>query len=335
LQSLPFRATPSIIMAARKNSFDEKLARLRALPDAPEAEAIAELRRLLADDNVFFIIEAAKMAKKLEARQLEKDLVEAGKRLLRSKDLADRGCNAKRVVFDALVTFETYSTELYLEGLRYRQVEYTPPGPPQDTAGSVRGLSAHALVRIDYPEAIFEVAPLLFDDLPEVRVAAAEALASTGEQICAAILHARLLAGEEEPDALGAIYRSLLALAPKRYLPLVSAALAKGQDAAALALGESRLPGAFSVLKDALERSFGDLEGSVLLSIALLRMEEATAYLRELVEKAPENRAAKAIEALALHRHDARVADRVAEIVKARKSKKLARVFNEKFGRDS
>ncbi|MBK9260335.1 MAG: HEAT repeat domain-containing protein [Polyangiaceae bacterium] len=320
-------------MAPRKNTFDDKLARLRKLADAPEAEAIVELRKLLADDNVFFIGEAAKLVKTLEARALEKDLADACKRLL-AGEVADRGCIAKRLLLDVLVMFEAHVPELYLEGLRHKQVEFTPPGPPTDTAGAVRGYCAHALVRIDHPDAILEVAPLLFDDLPEVRMAAAEALASTGEQNCAAILHARLLAGEDESDALGAIYRSLLALAPKRYLPLVGEALRDGQDAAALALGESRLPAALPVLKSGLERASGDLEGTILLSMALLRMEEATAYLRELVEKAPENRAAKAIEALALHRHDARVSDRVAEIVKARKSKKLARMFSEKFGRD-
>jgi hypothetical protein len=70
----------------------------------------------------------------------------------------------------------------------------------------------------------------------------------------------------------------------------------------------------------------------VLLSIALLRMEEATAYLHELVEKAPDTRAAKAIEALGLHKHDRRVVERIAAIVKTRKSKKLASVFADKFG---
>jgi len=321
-------------MAPRKNTFDEKYARLRRLGDLPEAEAVAELRKLLADENVFFVGEAAKIAKSLDARTLEPDLVAVCKRLL-AHEIADRGCVAKRWVLDALVTFETHAPDVYLEGLRHRQLEISPPGPPQDTAGSVRGLCAHALVRIEHPDAILDVAPLLFDELAQVRAAAAEALASTGEQTCAAILHARLLAGEEEPDALGAMYRSLLALAPRKYLPLVGQRLSEGEESAALALGESRLPTALPVLKSGLEQASGDLEGTILLSIALLRMDEATTYLRELVEKAPENRAAKAIEALGLHRHDARMSDRIGEIVKSRKSKKLARVFNEKFGRDA
>ena len=318
-------------MAARKNSFDDKLVRLKSLPDVPEGHAIQELRRFLGDDNAFLLGEAAKMVKTLELRALQEDLVAACKRLLK-KEVGDRGCIAKRCILDALVTFETHVPDVYLLGLRHEQWEHSF-GPPEDTAGSVRGLSAHALVRIEYCDAILEVAPLLYDHLSEVRVAAAEALAATGEQNCGAILHVRLLGGEDAPDALEAIYRSLLALAPKKYLPVVAKGLSEGHDAAALALGESRLPLAFPVLTQALEKASGDLEATVLLSIGLLRMEEATAYLRDLVEKAPENRAAKAIDALGLHKHDSRIADKIAEIVKARKSKRLTLAFAEKFGR--
>jgi HEAT repeat protein len=318
-------------MAARKNSFDDKVARLRALADVPEGHAIDELRRLLVDDNAFILGEAAKVVKSLELRALQADLVAACKRLL-AKEVADRGCIAKRCILDALATFETHVPDVYLIGLRYEQWEHSF-GPPEDTGGSVRGLCAQALVRIDFPDAIIEVAPLLYDHLTEVRVAAAEALALTGEQKCAAILHVRLLGGEGDPEALEALYRSLLSLAPKKYLPIVGKGLLAGEEAAALALGESRLPTAFPVLKEGLEKATGDLEATVLLSMGLLRMEEATAYLRELVEKAPENRAAKAIAALGLHRHDTRIADVLADIVKKRKSKKLIVAFSEKFGR--
>jgi len=72
----------------------------------------------------------------------------------------------------------------------------------------------------------------------------------------------------------------------------------------------------------------------VLLSIGLLRLEEATDYLLKLVEEGSEHRAAKSIEALGLHRHEERLAVRVAEIVKNRKSKRLNAIFAEKFGRN-
>ena len=318
-------------MAVRKNRFDDKLVRLRALEDAPDGKVVHELRKFLGETDAFFVGEAAKLIKSRELRELEADLVAVCKRLL-SKEIGDRGCIAKRCVLDALVTFETNVPDVYLLGLHHVQLEYSF-GPPEDTAGSVRGLCAHALVRIDYRDAILEIAPLLFDGLSEVRVAAAEALAATGEKSCGAILHVRLLAGEEKPDALEALYRSLLALHAKKYLPVVRDGLAQGHESAALALGESHLAEAFPILRDAIAGSMGDLEATILLSIALLRHEEATAYLKELVEEASEHRAAKAIEALGMHRHDTRIADALEQIIKARKSKKLAQSFAEKFGR--
>ena len=319
-------------MVAKKNKFDDKLARLRALADVPEGHAVHELRLFLAEKDAFFLGEAAKMAKTLELRGLEPDLVQACRKLL-SNEIADRGCIAKRCILDALVTFEAHVPDLYLQGLRHVQMEYSF-GPPEDTAGSVRGLCAHALVRIDFPDAILEIAPLLYDHLPEVRIAVAEALAVTGDRTCAGILHVRLMAGEDKPDVLEALYRTMLSFDTKRYLTVVAKALEKGEEAAALALGESRLSTAFPVLRDALRTATGDLEATVLLSIGLLRLEEATDYLLKLVEEGSEHRAAKSIEALGLHRHEERLAVRVAEIVKNRKSKRLNAIFAEKFGRN-
>lgn len=315
-------------MAARKNKFDEKLARLQELENAPEGQAVAELRKVLGEQNAFFIAEAARLAKTLELRQLEKDLVQACWKLLR-KEIEDLGCRAKRLVLETLVTFEAYVPELYVLGSKHVQIEYG------DTAGGVRCICAYALAKIDYRDAVLDIAPMLFDALPEVRAAAAEALTSTADKNAAAILHVRLLGGGEgDGSVLEAMYRGLLILEPRRYLPVVGEALKEGDQAAALALGESRLPEAFSVLKDALRTANGGVESTILLSIGLLRMEEATGYLHELVDDASEHRAAKAIEALALHKHDTRVADRVSASVKKRKSKKLAAVFSEKFGGD-
>lgn len=319
-------------MAARKNTFDDKLARFRALEDAPDGEVIAELRKLLGEDNVFFIGEAAKMVKSKELRDLEKDLADVCRRLLEKK-IADRGCIAKRHVLDALVAFEADVPQVYLLGLHYVQFEVAG-GPPEDTAGNVRGLCAHGLVRIDYRGANLEIAPLLFDPLPEVRIAVAEALASSGDRTCGAVLHVRLLAGEDMPDVQEALYRCLLAIDSKRYVPVVAKGLKDGEESAALALGESRLSEALPILQDALRTALGDLEDTILLSIGLLRIEEATAYLMELVESAHEGRAIGALQALALHRHDTRLGDKLAQIIKNRKSKKLHNIFAEKFGRN-
>ncbi|MDI1443408.1 hypothetical protein [Polyangium sp. 6x1] len=319
-------------MAARKNTFDDKLARIRALAHAePPSASAPELGRFLADPTPFLVGEAAKVAADLELRVLVADLVAAFERLLGMPAMADRGCHAKQKVLEALITLEADAWDTYRRGLRYVQMEVTV-GPPVDTAGLVRGLSAHALVRTNFPRAALEVAPLLFDEMPEARVAAAEALRDTCEVVCAAVLHTRVIVGDAEPDVLGACYRGMLALEPRHYLPVVAAALDAGVEAAALALGESRLPEALPVLKEAVSRADEELAKTVLLGVALLRTDEALTYLLDLLAEAAEGRAIAVIQALSLHRHDTRLASRVGEIVSARKSRKLARVFAERFG---
>ncbi|MDI3289158.1 HEAT repeat domain-containing protein [Polyangium sp. 15x6] len=319
-------------MAARKNTFDDKLARIRALARAePKAAAAPDLGGFLADPNPFLVGEVAKVVADLELRALVPDLVAAFERLLGMPAMADRGCHAKQKVLEALVTLEADAWDTYRKGLRYVQIEVTV-GPPVDTAGLVRGISAHALVRTNFPRAALEVTPLLFDETPEARVAAAEALRDTCEVVCAAVLHARVIVGDPEPDVLGACYRGMLALEPRQYLPVVAAALEAGVETAALALGESRLPEALSVLQEAVSRADPELEKTVLLGVALLRTDEALSYLLELVAEAPESRAIHAIQALSLHRHDTRLTSKVGEIVSARKSRKLARAFAERFG---
>jgi hypothetical protein len=72
-------------------------------------------------------------------------------------------------------------------------------------------------------------------------------------------------------------------------------ALGEGEEIAAIALGESRLPEALAALKDALNLASSKTQDSILLGLALLRSEEANAFLIEVVEQASEARAAAAM----------------------------------------
>jgi hypothetical protein len=320
-------------MASRRNTFDDKLARLRALGTLPPPKAIAELRALLTDANGYLVGEAAKAAASLELRELIPDLAAAFPRLLAAPTAADKGCQGKYALVEALVALDADTPEVYLAGMRHVQLEPTY-GPPVDTAATLRGLCAHALVRIDHRGAVQDIAPLLHDAEPVTRAAAADALASTNNPLCGAVLHVKVLAGDAEADVLGACYRGLLALEPQRYLPLVAAALDRGEEAAAIALGESRRPEALSVLQKALDAGGARMQDTVLLGISLLRSEAAITFLVELVAEAPEGRAAAALGALALHRHDTRASARVREAVAARGSRRLARALEEHFGKE-
>ena len=320
-------------MATRRASFDDKLAHLKELAANPPAAAANELRRYLADANGYLVGEAARVATNLELRELIPDLAAACTRLIAAPMTADKGCHGKKLLVQALIALDAATPEVYLAGLRHVQKE-PAFGPPIDTASTLRGLCAHALVHMDHRDAALEVAPLLMDPEPDTRSAAADALAATGEEVCAAILHVKTMAGDKEPDVLGACYRGMLALSPRRYLRVVAKALTEEetQESAAIALGESRLPEALPVLQEALGGAGGSLQNSILLGIALLRLEEANAYLVRLVEEASEGRAAAAVEALALHRHDEKLAAQVRAAVEGRGSRKVMRAWEERFG---
>lgn len=324
-------------MAARKLalSFDDKRARIAALAGQPPALATAELRKYLGDRTAYLVGAAAEVAHELELRDLVPDLAAAFERLLVDGATHDKGCVAKARILEALLAFDAEVPSVYLAGVRYLQTE---PGFPKgiDTAAAVRGLSAHGLVQLDHPAALLELAPLLVDPEPLARTEAARALGRSGLEAAGALLHLKALAGDTEPDALQAIYEGLLRLLPNRYLKVVAAAArgeGAGAEAAVLALGESRLRDALPFLRDALAAAEAPrARQSVLMAIALHRSDEASELLLAMLEKAPEAHAVAAIIALALHRHDPRLAERARKAVEARGSSRMAGAFREQFG---
>lgn len=321
-------------MAAAR-TFEDKRARLRALASAPPPDAEAELRKMLGEKNGYLVGEAAEVIKKLELSSLTAELSAAFFRLLEDPVKNDKGCFGKNRVAEALVAFDAYAPDVYLKGLRTRQME-PAFGPPIDTAAGLRGLCAHALIHINHPRALLDVTPLLMDPEPITRAEAAAALGESGQDGAAAALHLKAMAGDKEPDVLGAAYKALLRIAPERYLELVTSAVLgddEGQvEAAALALGESRPAGALEALKRAVAvQSRRRASDGVLLGIALLRADEANDYLISLVLRGSEGEAIGAVSALALHRHDQALVKKVSDAVSTRKSRKVEEVFDNKF----
>ncbi|APR78788.1 Hypothetical protein A7982_04135 [Minicystis rosea] len=327
---------PRRMATRRASSFDDKRARIAALASSPEAVVVAELRRFLGDKNGYLCGEAAAVVQQRELRELIPELASAFERLLAAGADADKACFGKKRILEALVAFQADVAPVYLAGLHHVQREPSYP-EPVDTAGPVRGLSAHALVEIDHAEALVEITPLLVDPEPMVRAEAVRAIARSAVEGAAAVLHLKVLAGDVEADVIEACYGGLLRLAPARYLSIVADALRSEEparvEAAALALGESRVREALPVLQSALESIARPREQqSVIMAIALVRSDEALAFLLTLVESAPEGQAVAAIHALALHRHDPTVVDRVHRVVALRRSRRLTESLRERFG---
>ncbi len=317
-------------------SFDEKRARIAALATVPAALAEAELRRFLGDRNAYLCGDAAKMAGELRLGALAPDLAAAFQRFLIDPVKSDKGCVGKLRIVEAMLALDVHDRGVYLAGIRHVQPE---PAFPRafDAAATLRGLCAHALVHSSDPDALIEVGPLLGDPEAVTRAEAASALGADGSAAAGALVHLKIRVGDPEPDVLGACFRALLKIDPRRYLPVVTTALADDAtglgEVAALAIGETRPAGGFEALTRAVASTVtGRLRDGILVGVALLRSEEGNAFLIDRVKHAPEAEVISALSALALHRHDAELAARVRAAVTTRKSRRIEAIFADRFG---
>jgi len=106
------------------------------------------------------------------------------------------------------------------------------------------------------------------------------------------------------------------------------------RERAALALGESHLTAAFPLLRDAwVETAQAARRRTLLLSIAMLRLDEAVEFLLARLAEDRDAAAADALAALALYGRDESVRNRVEEIVGKRRSSALKAVLDREFQR--
>jgi hypothetical protein len=121
-------------------------------------------------------------------------------------------------------------------------------------------------------------------------------------------------------------------------LALVSEFLSGGdaatREAAILALGRSRSPGAFGLLAE-YWNGHPSVTGreTVLLAMVMLRLPEATDFLISLVSTGPEPEAFAALSALKMHAYDARLTERIAEVIATRNSRSLHERFERDWGK--
>ena len=105
-------------------------------------------------------------------------------------------------------------------------------------------------------------------------------------------------------------------------------------EAAILALGKSRLPEAFDLLKSAWGRgSLAPARDEILLALAMLRLPAATDFLLELVADEPEATSIRALSALLIHRHDPRLRERLEAAVRKHGGRGLLARFEREFPR--
>jgi hypothetical protein len=311
---------------------------IRAIRDAPESYDLKrDLAPLLRHKSNHVASAAASTAERLEAVTLAPDMVDAFLELMKDPARRDPGCEALIAFAKALISMDDRAAKVYFAGLHHVQMEGSF-GPPIDAAAPLRGLCAQGLARMGHADALLECVNLLADKEVPARIGAIRAIADSGDIAGALLLRLKALVSDKEDEVIGECFAGLLRLAPTSSLDFVAGFLKSAseeiRERAALALGESHLAAAFPVLREAwVETSQAARRQTLLLSIAMLRLDEAIEFLLTRLTEDREAAAADALAALALYGRDESVRNQVEEIVGKRSSSALKAVLDREFQR--
>lgn len=316
---------------------EQALDQLSALrTSAREPAAIAqELKIFLKNRSSLVVAKAAKISGELHLTELTSELVAAFERLMRDPAKLDKGCAATSEIIGALYELDYTEPEIYLTGIHHVQMEGSF-GPPVDVAAKLRGLSAMGLARTRFGNALDEIVSLLVDPWTQARMGAVRALAANAGEAGTLLLKLKILTGETEPDVLAECFSGLLEAAPERSLPLV-AKFAESDDlavaeAALLAIGSTHRSDALKLLIEKWHRSAGStLHKILLLSIAMVRSDEAIAFLVSLLDTCGAQTANDVVTALAIFRENEKVRASVEAAVARRKERALTEAFRAQF----
>jgi HEAT repeat protein len=322
---------------APRASLDDKLAALRELRgQALTAEEMAELRKRIGDRSNLVVAAASAIAGENAMVELSKDLEATFDRFLANPLKDDKLCRAKIAIVQALDRMEHQDADVFRRAAGHVQLEPVWGGT-EDSAPPLRAAAVVALARAEGSGALPMLVDALADPAKDVRIAAASALGAVGTEGAGLVLRLKVRVGDRDPDVLSECLGALLAVDPEENLALVTGFLDPSNpaacEAAALALGRSRLPEALDPLKGCWPRCHSpDLRQQVLLSIAILRRPGATDYLMELVASEAEPTAIAALSALRIFKSDPRLRERIAELVRERGSPKLRACFDRDLG---
>jgi HEAT repeat protein len=322
---------------APRASLDDKLAALRELRGrALTAEEKAGLRKRIGDRSNLVVASAAAIAGENSLAELSQDLEAAFDRFLVNPLKDDKLCRAKVAIVRALDSMEHQATDIFRKAAGH--VQFEPVwGGSEDSAPPLRAAAVVALARAEGPGSLPILVDALADPAKDVRVAAAAALGAVGTEGAGLVLRLKVRVGDRDPDVLSECLGGLLGVDSKGNLALVTGFLDPSNpatcEAAALALGRSRLPEALDPLKGCWPRCHSpELRQQVLLAIAILRRPGATDYLMELVASEAEPTAIAALSALRIFKGDSRLRERIAELVRERGSPKLRACFDRDLG---
>lgn len=308
---------------------------IRATPATSDAQAL--LQKVFRGRSSHAVARAASIVGDAHLETLIPALEHAFSYFMEHGSQRDKGCHAKASIAEALYKMAHPNVDLFLEGIRYTQMEPVWGGQT-DTASKLRGLCGMALVRINYADVLNELALSLADAEVPVRIAAAEALGYYGLPDATPLLRLKIALGDNDTEVTAACLTALLRIDAHGSLPFTTTLLhhddAGLRETAALALGESRLPEAFPLLQDWFHSQVQPASTRVaLLALALLRTEDSLTFLLGLIAEAPSHTAKATLEVLGTYQHDTQLRIRIQRTVDARQDANVARCFNKVFSK--
>jgi HEAT repeat protein len=313
---------------SKRKGLEARLSNLRALRTDPTDEtSIEKLRQALSDKSNHVVATASEIVAEWLIEGFEEDLASAFDRFMIDPIKTDPGCVAKSAIAEALYRMDSYQEELFLRGIRHVQREPVYGGR-EDTAAKLRVACGMGLVGLRYPEVMVELAHLLADSVLDARIGAVRAIASSQQEGGIPLLRYKTLIGDEDPRVLLECFNALLSISPEDSLKFVGSFLEHEDmvvcEAAAVALGESQLDGAFELLRNGLENTLDSgLRKAILLSMAMLRNQEPIDFLLSILADEPASTAQDALFALEMYRDDRSVWNRVETIAAKRMDIKL------------
>jgi HEAT repeat protein len=291
---------------ARK--IEDEIGRLADLRHSDPGAAVAPLRKALGDRVNLIVAKSATVAADLRLGDLIPDLLRAFDRLFEGLPKSDPQCWGKNAVAKALKDLDYCESAPFLRGAVHVQMEPSF-GPPQDTAGALRGACLLALpgcTDIRRDDVLRAMVEALTDGDPTVRAEAIRGLGAMGGDESAMVLRLKARMGDDETFVVGLALEALLGIERTRALSFVESFLA-GEDSAvaeeaALALGSSRMSEGVDLLlaawEEAEERAF---RGALLRALSISRDDRAVEFLRKLAKEGDAQDAKAAREALDLY----------------------------------
>jgi hypothetical protein len=257
-------------------------------------EKVLLLKEALRDRSHYVAAQAAEALGNCADWEDGREICDVFLRLTSEGAKGDPGCHIRAHLAVALAKIEySLAAEALRAGIRTVQIEAVG-GVPFDTGAHLRANCALAMASLHIPDAVRDIALLLFDRKGhqlsgqrdaelvkmEPRKAAAQALGMLGDAAALPLLAVKLTFPENEtPDVLATCMETVVALEDPRCMELLTPYLSHADQLlaaqAALVIARTRDPQAASLLAETVWRLGGNARKAVLLALLTLRTEEA------------------------------------------------------------